>query len=87
MTTQAIKLMTFGLYGNKSEARRAGSVGRDSVAVLQDLGGSTLHCTGGTLWVTVEGDLKDYVLHMDETLPIPTLGKVIVSGRGSYRAA
>ena len=58
MTTQAIKLMTFGLYGKKSEARRAGTVGRNSVAVLQNLGGSTLHCTAGTLWVTVEGDLK-----------------------------
>jgi hypothetical protein len=35
--------------------------------------------------VTIEGDPKDYVLTQDQSLAIPNLGKVILSGPGSYQ--
>jgi len=84
MTTETIKLMTLGLYGRKNVIR-SGLVGRNSTEVLRNLGGSSLRCTSGSLWVTIEGDPKDYVLTQDQSLAIPNLGKVILSGPGSYQ--
>jgi hypothetical protein len=83
MTTQTIKLMTFGLIG-KASANRSGILGRGRTAVLKGLGGSRVRCTSGTLWVTLEGDTRDYVLTRNESLCIPNLGKVLLSGPGSY---
>jgi hypothetical protein len=84
MTTETIKLMTLGLYGRKNVIR-SGLVGRNRTEVLRNLGGSSLRCTSGSLWVTIEGDPKDYVLTQDQSLAIPNLGKVILSGPGSYQ--
>jgi hypothetical protein len=85
MTTQAIRRITFGLYGKSSAARRAGSLGKGRTEVLKGLGGATLRCTSGTLWVTLQGDAKDYVLTQNQTLAVPNLGKVLLSGCGSYQ--
>jgi len=76
--------MTLGLYGRKNVIR-SGLVGRNRTEVLRNLGGSSLRCTSGSLWVTIEGDPKDYVLTQDQSLAIPNLGKVILSGPGSYQ--
>jgi hypothetical protein len=85
MTTQTMKLMTLGLCGNKSATHPAGTLGKGRLAVLKGLGGSTLRCTSGTLWVTIEGDLKDYVLTQNQSLPIPNLGKVVLTGCGDFQ--
>jgi hypothetical protein len=85
MTTQTIKLMTFGLYGKTSANRRSGKLAKGRTEVLKGLGGSQVRCTSGSLWVTIEGDPKDYVLTQNESLPIPNLGKVLLSGNGSYQ--
>jgi len=85
MTTETIKHMTFGLYGKKSATRQSGQVGRNRTKVLRNLGGSQLRCTSGCLWVTLEGDPKDYILTQNQTLSIPNLGKVLLSGPGSYQ--
>lgn len=86
MTTQAIKLMTLGLF-NANSAHMAGALANDEVISLDRIGGRTLRCTSGRLWVTIEGDSKDYLLTPNQTVAIPTLGRVVVSGTGSYRAA
>lgn len=44
-----------------------------------------IHCTAGTLWVTLQGDAVDHVLQAGEHLEIPDEGKVLVSGPGCYR--
>ena len=85
MTTQTIKLMTFGLYGKTSANRRSGKLSRGRTEVLKGLGGSQVRCTSGSLWVTIEGDPKDYILTQNESVSIPNLGKVLLSGNGSYQ--
>jgi hypothetical protein len=85
MTTQTIKLITFGLYGSNRAARRSGVLAKGRTEVLDNLGGNTLRCTSGSLWVTLEGDSKDYVLAANQTLAIPTPGKILVSGAGTYQ--
>ena len=85
MTTQTIKLMTFGLYGKTSANRRSGKLAKGRTEVLKGLGGSQVRCTSGSLWVTIEGDPKDYILTQNESVSIPNLGKVLLSGNGSYQ--
>lgn len=85
MTTQAIKLMTSAFLGKHSAIRRSGTLRKGSVEVLKGLGGAILRCTGGTLWVTLQGDTKDYVLTSNQSLAISNLGKVLLSGNGSYQ--
>jgi hypothetical protein len=84
MTTQAIRLMTLGLFARPSQDR-AGAVAGGSVDTFKDMGGRTLRCTSGDLWVTLEGDAKDYLLGTNESVTIPTLGRVCVTGTGSWR--
>jgi hypothetical protein len=85
MSEQTINLITFGLYGKKSATRRTGSLRKGHVEVFKGLGGKTVRCTSGSLWVTIEGDTKDYLLNQNETVAIPNLGKVLLSGSGSYQ--
>ena len=85
MTAQTIKLMPFGLYGKTSANRRSGKLSRGRTEVLKGLGGSQVRCTSGSLWVTIEGDPKDYILTQNESVSIPNLGKVLLSGNGSYQ--
>jgi hypothetical protein len=86
MTTQAIKLMTLGLFNTKKSAHIAGALANGDVTTLKSVGGRSLRCTSGSLWVTIEGDAKDYLLTPNQAVAIPNLGKVVVSGSGSYRA-
>jgi len=85
MTTQAIKLMTLGLYEAKTPTRRTGTVRPGNFEVLHDLGGSRLRCTSGTLWVTLENDARDHVLTQNQSVAVPNLGKVLMSGSGTYQ--
>jgi hypothetical protein len=85
MTTQAIKHLTLGLFEAKTPTRRTGTLRKGDFEVLNDLGGASLRCTSGTLWVTLENDSKDHILTQNQSLPIPNLGKVLVSGSGTYR--
>jgi len=86
MTTQAIKLMTFGMFGKTFESHRSGAVRKGRTEVLKGLGGSQVRCTSGTLWLTIQGDPKDYVLTQNQALTIPNPGKVLLSGSGTYQA-
>jgi hypothetical protein len=65
--------------------RVSGDVDSEKVAVFQRLQGFRITCTAGRLWLTVENDPTDYVLGTGERLVVPSMGKVIVGGRGSYR--
>jgi len=85
MTTQAIKLITLGLFRAHTPTRRTGTLRQGNFEVLNDLGGSKLRCTSGTLWVTLENDTKDHVLTQNQSLAIPNLGKVLMSGCGTYQ--
>ncbi|MDR3672216.1 MAG: DUF2917 domain-containing protein [Holophaga sp.] len=85
MTTDTIKQTAFGIRGRKSAAQQSGLVGRNRTQVLKNIGGRQIRCTGGSLWVTIEGDPKDYVLTQNQSLAVPNLGKVILSGPGSYQ--
>jgi hypothetical protein len=85
MTTQTIKLVTFGLYGKKNATRRSGSIGKGRTEVLNGLGGTQVRCTSGSLWLTIEGDPNDYILTQNQSVAIPNLGKVLLSGTGSYQ--
>jgi hypothetical protein len=85
MTTETLRNIALGLSRKKNPTQRSGLVGQNRTEVLKNLGGSRVRCTSGTLWVTIEGDPKDYVLTQNQSLSIPNLGKVILSGPGSYQ--
>lgn len=85
MSEQVIKLMTLGLYGKKNAARRSGSLRKGSIEMFKGLSGRQIRCTSGSLWLTIEGDTKDYILTQDQSLAIPTLGKVLLSGTGTFQ--
>jgi hypothetical protein len=85
MTTETIKQTAFGIRGRKNSIHQSGLVGRNRTKVLKNIGGLQVRCTSGSLWVTIEGDSKDYILTQDQSLAIPNLGKVILSGPGSYQ--
>jgi hypothetical protein len=78
--------MTLGLFSTRKSAHIAGALANNEVITLKGVGGRSLRCTSGNLWVTVEGDSKDYYLTPNQAVAIPNLGKVVVSGTGSYRA-
>jgi hypothetical protein len=85
MNTQTAKPMSLGLYGKTRATRRSGYLSKGCTEVLKGLGGSQVCCTSGTLWVTIEGDSKDYILTQNQSVYIPNLGKVVLSGTGSYQ--
>ena len=58
---------------------------KGGVKAYAGLANETIHCTAGRLWVTFEGDTKDYILRAGEQLDVPNLGKLLVSGPGCYR--
>lgn len=63
----------------------SGSVTPDRVAVFARLDGQVLRCLSGHLWVTIENDPMDHILKPGQRLLVPTVGKVIVGGRGRYQ--
>ena len=64
--------------------RVSGDVDHHKLAVFAQLDGQRITCTAGRLWLTIENDPNDYVLHPRERMVIPGSGKVVVGGRGSY---
>lgn len=86
MTTQAIKLMTLGLFNIRKSEQITGALANDEVITVKGVAGRSLRCTSGRLHVTIEGDSKDYLLTPNQAVAIPNFGKVVVSGSGSYRA-
>lgn len=52
---------------------------RHDVMRLGDAHGLCLSSAGGTLWVTIDGDLNDYVLEPGETLRIESHAPTLVS--------
>jgi hypothetical protein len=40
----------------------------------------TIHCKGGQLWITREGDLRDYFLRGGEQQTFPKKGRLVVMG-------
>ncbi len=52
---------------------------RNDVLRLGDAHGLSLSSAGGTLWVTIDGDLHDYVLEAGETLRIESHAPTLVS--------
>jgi hypothetical protein len=85
MTTETIKQTAFGIQAKRNAVHPSGQVAKHRTEVLRNLGGSRIHCLSGSLWVTIEGDTKDYILTQDQSLAIPNLGKVLLSGSGSYQ--
>ncbi len=52
---------------------------RNDVLRLGDAHGLQLASAGGTLWITIDGDLTDYVLEPGETLRIQSHAPTLVS--------
>lgn len=52
---------------------------RHDVLYLGDAHGWNLASAGGTLWVTIDGDLHDYVLEPGDTLRIESHAGTLVS--------
>jgi hypothetical protein len=84
MSGYAIKLTTFGQHEAKNTTPNLGTVKGDKFATFTDLAGKTVRCTTGSLWITLENDVMDHVLRVDQSFTIPVTGKVIVGGRGCY---
>jgi hypothetical protein len=72
----------FALYRN---TRRSGYIPEGKTEVIKRSKGNQIRCTSGTLWVTIEGDIKDYRLAPLQDLPIPNSGMVVLSGPASYQ--
>jgi hypothetical protein len=84
MNDFAIKLTTFGRHETKQNTPYLGTVKGDTFATFTDLEGMAVRCTSGSLWITLENDVMDHVIRVDQSFNIPVTGKVIVGGKGSY---
>ena len=62
----------------------SGTVDFDRVAVFAQMAGQLIRCDSGSLWVTVENDRIDHVLFPRQCLFVPTGGRVVIGGRGSF---
>ncbi len=85
MTAQTLNFNSDELRNLGVEASEAGSVDYDHVASYHNRRDRVITCTSGNLWVTVENDRIDFVLHTGERLFIAGRGKVVISGKGTYR--
>jgi hypothetical protein len=68
----------------KPMAGVSGAVDFDKVVVFAHMQGQLVRCDSGSLWVTVQGDRTDHVLFPRQCLFIPTDGKVVIGGKGTY---
>jgi hypothetical protein len=84
MTEHAIKLMSFGRTGSEKGTPKFGIVKFEKVASFKGLGGHSIRCTSGYLWITLENDRDDHVIHPGQSFLVPAGGKVIVGGKGGY---
>jgi hypothetical protein len=62
----------------------SGSVTFSRTAAFAHLQGQVIRCDAGYLWVTMENDSEDYILYPGDSVFIPTPGKVVIGGKGSY---
>jgi len=62
----------------------SGSVTFSKTAAFAHLEGGAIRCDAGYIWVTIENDPEDYILFPGESLLVPTPGKVVIGGKGSY---
>jgi hypothetical protein len=85
MSNYAIQLTTFGRHEAKKSTPTFGFVQGDRFAAFADLKGTTVRCTSGDLWVTLENDVMDHVIRVDQSYTIPLTGKVIIGGKGAYK--
>jgi len=83
MTTQTLNLDEVRNLG--IEATEAGSVDYDHAASYPSSKHRVITCTSGTLWVTMENDLIDFVLGPGERLLVTGRGKIVIWGKGGYR--
>jgi uncharacterized protein YaiE (UPF0345 family) len=84
MTEYALKLISLGHTEAKKGTPTIGTVSFDKVATFAGLPGQSVRCISGYLWLTVENDRDDHVIHLGDTFQVPTKGKVIVGGKGRY---
>jgi Protein of unknown function (DUF2917) len=68
----------------KPMAGISGSVTFSKTATFAHLQGQAIRCDVGYIWVTLENDPEDYILFPGESLLVPTSGKVVIGGKGSY---
>lgn len=81
MDIHTTRSVAIGIPGSRWTS--TGILGQDLVS-LEGFGGTVVRCTAGTLWLTIEGDIKDYILTPGKTVYIPDSGKVLLSGTGAY---
>ena len=84
MSGYAIKLTTFGQHEEKKSTPGFGSVKTDKLATFTGLEGQAIRCTSGYLWVTLQNDVMDHVLRLDQSFTVPATGKVIIGGKGAF---
>jgi hypothetical protein len=68
-------------WGGRAIGLRKGEVWR----LENDLRGLSVVCTDGILWITQEGDLKDYILEAGERYVIARRGSVVVEACSDAR--
>ena len=84
MSGYAIKLTTFGQHEEKKTVPSFGTVKTDKLASFTGMEGQAIRCTSGYLWVTLQDDVMDHVLRLDQSFTIPVTGKVVIGGKGCY---
>jgi uncharacterized protein YaiE (UPF0345 family) len=84
MTEYAIKLLSLAHLDAKKDMPTHGAVTFEKVANFSDRKGQSVRCLSGYLWLTVENDRDDHVIHAGDTFAVPSAGKVIVGGKGRY---
>jgi len=67
--------------------RRSGYIPEGKTEVIKKSKGNQIRCTSGILWVTIEGDSRDFRLSPLQDLPIPNQGMVVLSGPASYQVS
>lgn len=58
-----------------------------TVLSLHDSRGATVHCLAGSLWITQEQDVSDFVLHPGEWHHISRNGTTLVQAMDASRVA
>lgn len=84
MSDYAMKMPTFVRPETKNTNPIFGTVKGDKFATFSGLEGMAVRCTSGSLWITLENDVMDHVVRAGQDFAVPTTGKVIIGGKGSY---
>ena len=68
----------------KAMAGVSGTVDSDRIAGCAKMTGHLIRCDSGSIWVTLENDRTDHVLFPRQCLFVPTNGRVVIGGQGSF---